>query len=84
MTVATFVSTSSSTVNTELLLFLVSNLSATATTVSAQTISRSNIFDNDDEMAQCWDMLHFTTKDEIAADVSAVLTGINDDLDFLI
>lgn len=84
MTVATFASTSSSTVNTELLLFLVSNLSATATTVSAQTISRSDIFDSNDEMAQCWDMLHFTTKDEIAADVSAVLTGINDDLDFLI
>lgn len=83
MTVATFASTSSSTVNTELLLFLVSNLSATATTVSAQTISRSDIFDSNDEMAQCWDMLHFTTKDEIAADVSAVLTGINDDLDFL-
>ena len=84
MTVTTFGPMINSTVNTELLLFLVSNLSATATTVSAQTISRSNIFDSDDEMSQCWDMLHFTTKDEIAADVSAVLTGISEDLDFLI
>ena len=80
MTTATIVT---STVNTELLRFRVSNLSATATTVSAQSISRSNIFDNDDEMSRCWDMLHFTTQDELAADVTAVLTGINEDLDFL-
>jgi len=80
MTTATLVT---STVNTELLLFLVANLSATASTVTAQSISGSNIFDNDDEMAQCWDMLHFTTKNEIAADVTAVLTGISKDLAFL-
>ncbi len=81
MSTATFAT--QSTVNTELLLFLVTNLSTTASTVTGQSISRSDIFDNDDEMAQCWDMLHFTTKQEIAADVTAVLTGVSKDLAFL-
>ncbi len=83
MTVATFATVNSAT-TTELLLFLVTNLSASAKTVTAQFISRSNILELDDELSSVWDMLHFTTQEEIAADVSAVLTGIDQDLDFLI
>lgn len=82
MTVATFATINSAT-TTELLLFLVSNLSATTKAVTAQSISHSNILESDEELSAFWDMLHFTTQDEIAADVSAILTGISDDLSFL-
>lgn len=70
-------------VNVELLLFLVANLSATVKSVTAQSISRSNIFDTDDEMAQFWEMLHWSTQDDMAADVNAVLSGIDETLGWL-
>lgn len=70
-------------VNVELLLFLVANLSATVKSVTAQSISRSNIFDTDDEMAQLWEMLHWSTQDDMAADVNAALSGIDETLSWL-
>jgi hypothetical protein len=68
----------------ELLLFLVSNLSTDAETITAQVINRSDVFDSNDELGDIWDMLHFTTQDELAADVDSVLSGITQDLAFLI
>ena len=72
------------TVASELLLFLVSNLSTDAEVITAQAISRSDVFDTNDELGDTWDMLHFTTQDEIAADVDSILLGISQDLAFLI
>lgn len=69
---------------TELLFFLVCNLSTTSKTVTAQSLSRSNVFDTDDEMLILWEMMHFTTQVEIAADVSTILTKVDADLKFLL
>jgi hypothetical protein len=72
------------TVASELLLFLVSNLSTDAEVITSKAITRSDVFDNNDELGDLWDMLHFTTQDELAADVNAILTGVSKDLAFLI
>lgn len=69
---------------TELLFFLVCSLSTTSKTVTAQSLSRSNVFDTDDEMLILWEMMHFTTQVEIAADVSTILTKVDADLKFLL
>ena len=72
------------TISAELMIHLVQNLTIDSASITAQTISRSNVFDNDDELGELWDMLHFSTKDEIAADVRTVLTEIDKDLAFLL
>ena len=72
------------TVSTELLIHLVQNLTIDSASITAQAISRSDVFDNDDELGELWDMLHFSTKDEIATDVRTVLTEIDKDLAFLL
>jgi hypothetical protein len=70
-------------VNSDLLFFLVANLSSTTAAISAKSIAESIVFENDDEMAQRWEMLHFTTQEEIAADVSAVLTEISREINLI-
>lgn len=71
------------TITSELLIHLVQNLAIAPASINALSISRSNAFDNNDELGELWDMMHFTTKDEVANDVRAVLTEIDEDLAFL-
>lgn len=75
---------SSATVNYELLLFLVNTLQTNAETISAQVITNSASFDDDQLMADTWSQLNASAQDEIAADVQHVLDGISLDLAFMI
>ncbi|MAH29379.1 MAG: hypothetical protein CL959_01690 [Euryarchaeota archaeon] len=67
----------------ELLIHLVRNLTIEPGQITAEAIDRSSVFDDDDDLAEFWDMLHFTTKEEIAADVCVALTEIDELLLFL-
>ena len=73
----------SATANYELLLFLVNTLQTNAETITAQVITASASFDNDQLMADTWTQLNASAQDEIAADVHHVLSGIGKDLAFL-
>ena len=74
----------SATANYELLLFLVNTLQTNAQTITAQVITASASFDNDQLMADTWTQLNASAQDEIAADVQHVLDGISLDLAFMI
>ena len=68
----------------ELLLFLVNNLEANTPTVTAGTISSSLALEADQEMLKAWNQFTSAGQDEVAADVQHVLSGISQDLAFLL
>lgn len=74
----------SATASYELLLFLVNNLQTNAETVTASVISRSAALDSNDLMATTWNQISSDLQDELAADVHHVLSGIGQDLAFMI
>ncbi|MBP47183.1 MAG: hypothetical protein CMH53_04525 [Myxococcales bacterium] len=67
----------------DLLFFLVGNLPSGLDPVTAQSISSSNVFDADDALGISWEMLHYSTQEEIASDVSHLLNGMDELLGFL-
>ena len=67
----------------DLLFFLVGSLSSGSEPITAQSISRSGVFDADDALGISWDMLHYSTQEEIAGDVSHLLYGMDELLGFL-
>lgn len=68
----------------ELLLFLVNNTEVNAPTVTAGTISSSSALQADQAMLEVWNRFTPDGQDEIAADVEHVLSGISQDLAFLL
>jgi hypothetical protein len=79
-----FSTMTSATASYELLLFLVNNLQINAETVTASVISRSAALDSNDLMATTWSQISSDLQDGLAADVHHVLSGIGQDLAFMV